>query len=134
MKTVLIILASFLFSSLASADLGGLAAINCKYKSGTKTKKPVVTLSTVYSGDNYNPKITLSVAYNEDGQKFFENAIVTNAYYTENYEGYIVEAVTTSLKTIVISIYVETGDASMTVDDVFQDHMNNLKCTYNTAG
>lgn len=134
MKAILIIVASLFLTSLASAELNGLAEVNCKYKSGTKTKKPVVTLSTVYSGDNFNPKITLSVAYMVGTQKVIENAVVTNANYTEGFEGYIVEAITTSLRKIVLSIYIENGESSMTVDDLYQDHFNNLTCTFNTAG
>ncbi|MCC6138382.1 MAG: hypothetical protein IT287_07095 [Bdellovibrionaceae bacterium] len=134
MKSLIVILASLFISSMASANLNGFATVSCKYKVGAKTKKPVVTLSTVYSGDNFEPKVTLSVAYVIGGQKIIENAVVTNASYTEGFEGYIIEAVTSSLRKLEISIYIETGDASIFVDDLYQDHMTNLNCSFATAG
>lgn len=136
MKTFFILFTSLLVSSTAFADLNGFASVSCHYKAGTKTKKPVVTISTVYGNNNYEPKVTLSVAYvKENGAKVIENAVVTEAYYTEGGEGYIIEAVTTSLRTITITIYIETGDSYIVVDeDIYQDHMADLKCSYATAG
>lgn len=135
MKAIMILFVSLFLSSAALADLDGFATVGCKYKSGSKTKKPVVTISTVYGNNNYEPTVTLSVAYvDEAGDKIIENAVVENAYYTENYEGYVIEAITTSYRNFVITIYVETGDSSIVVDDLYQDHMNSLKCTFTTAG
>ena len=131
---IAMILFSLLLSQGASAQLNGFNRISCAYTQQGTVKKPIVTLSTKYKGNE--PIVTLSVAYVWNGSKVIENATVTSAGYTENYEGYGVTAVTTSGKTVDISIYIQEGsnESWISVNGQPQEHMNNLKCNFATAG